>query len=375
MFLLSLCLLSLGSAGAVPDSVADDESDGPGKLVEREKPDATPQSSGGETKPAEPLPAAGASSTSSRTQEPYPRDEDDLRQIEAFRELIVQQKFQEVEPRLLAYLAEHPNSWQAYYFLGYVQFRHRRLADSIKTMAKSLELNVNNVEAHKILGRCFTIIGRFSLAKKEFDLALRLKPDYAEIHYNLGRVYAAEDDFPRARGEFAIALRIDPTYMQAYNVMGFTMEALGDDDAALENYENAIRLNEYRNGKFDAPYVNMSGFYNRRGKLDRALEYARKALELNPKSDLAYFQIAKAYRATEDWAKVAEALEKAIEIKPYSSQYFYILSTAYRKLGKRKEGMQALKTFQKLERETAAAEAEIRRVRRGSFDLESRAVE
>lgn len=160
--------------------------------------------------------------------------------------------------------------------------------------------------------------------------------------------------------------------MEAYNALGFALEALGDDAAALRDYETAIRLNEERHGNFDAPYVNLGGYYNRRGKLDLAVEYAHKALALNPGSDLAYFQIAKACRTKEDWKGVADALEKAITINSSKAQYHYVIGIAYRKLGKIKESDQALETFRVLEKQTAELESRRREARRATRGLELR---
>lgn len=74
------------------------------------------------------------------------------------------------------YLGTHPASWRAYYFLGYVQFRQRRISDSVQALSKSLELNTDNAAAHRILGRELSIIGRYDLALREFEEALRLDP-------------------------------------------------------------------------------------------------------------------------------------------------------------------------------------------------------
>ena len=301
--------------------------------------------------------------------------DDDPAQIANFGDLILQGKFQEVEPLLGSYVAAHPLSWKAYYFLGYVELRQRRIGESIKALAKSLELNANNAEAHKVLGRALSIIGRYDKATQEFEEALRLDPTSAEVHYNFGRVYAIQDDFHRARTEFEKAIQLDPNYMEAYNALGFAMEALGDDAAALADYQTAVRLNEERRGQFDAAYVNLSGYHNRRGNLDLAMEYANKALELNPKSDLAYFQIAKTCRTKEDWKGVTDALEKAIAIKASSAQYHYVLGGAYRKLGKIKESEQALETFRELEKQTAELESRRRESRRAARGLELRPVD
>jgi tetratricopeptide (TPR) repeat protein len=297
---------------------------------------------------------------------------DDPQQIANFEDLILKEKFQEVDSLLRSYVAAHPRSWKAYYFLGYVQLQQHRITDSIKALAKSLELNVNNAEAHKLLGKNLSMIGRYDLATREFEQALRLDPSLAEVHYNLGKVYSIQDDFHRARKEFEKAIRLTSNYMEAYNALGFAMEALGDDAAAFEDYQAALRINEERHGKFVAPYINLSGYYNRRSELDVAMEYAKKALEMNPKSDLAYFQIAKAYRAKEDWNGAAKALENAIAIKPSSSQYHYILGIAYHRLGKVKESEQALESFRKLEKQTADLENQRREARRATLGLELR---
>lgn len=301
------------------------------------------------------------------------RTPDDLEEITNFQNLIEEERFQEVEPLLEAYLSRHPDSWKVQYFRGYVLFRQRRISDAVKALAKSLELNIENAEAHKILGRCLSVIGRFNLAQKEFEEALRLQPgSAAEIHYDLGRVYAAQDDFHGARREFEAAIQLNPTYMEAHNALGFAMEALRDDNAALQSYQNAIRLNEARGGHFEAPYVNLSGFYNRRGQLDLALEYARKAIELNPNSDLAYFQICKAHRVKEEWAQAAEAVGKAIVIRPHVAKYYYVLSIAVRKLGKHDESQRAMQRFHELEKESENYESMRREARRAEQGLEDR---
>ena len=298
--------------------------------------------------------------------------DDDPQQIAEFQDRIVKQSFQEVEPLLHTYLAAHPRSWKAYYFLGYVQFRQRRIGDSLKALARSLELNADNADAHRILGRDLSIIGRYDFALREYEQALRLDPRSAETHYNIGRIYAIQDNFPKARRELEAAIQLDANYMEAYNALGFAVETLGDDAAALQDYQTAMRLNEDRHAKFEAPYVNSGGYYNRRGQLDLAVEYANKALALNPRSDLAYFQIAKACRTREDWKGVTDALEKAIAINPSRPQYFYVLGAAYRKLGKIQESDRALASFQHLEKGTAEFERQRREADRATRGLELR---
>jgi tetratricopeptide (TPR) repeat protein len=237
------------------------------------------------------------------------------------------------------------------------------VGDSIRELAKSLELNVDNAEGHKILGKDFVIIGKYDYAQAEMQQAVRLKPQSAEIHYGLGEVYSTRDMFQAAKTEFSAAIQRDSMYTEAYNALGFTEESLGNDPAALAAYEKAIRVADQKRVTFEAPYINLGAYYNRLGKPDLALQNAKKAIELNSKSDLAYYQLARAYQSRNEWNEAAEALQKAISINPTDAQYYYVLAQAYRKLEKPRESAAALDTFQKLKRQSELVDSRTRDAR------------
>src|SRR4029077_11716388 len=287
-------------------------------------------------------------------------DGDDLDQIKNFEAVIGQGKIEQVEPPLLPYLNDHPNSWSAHYIQGYVLFRMRKIGDSIRELAKSLELNADNPEAHKILAKDFVVIGKWDYAQAELQQAERLKPESAEIHYSLGEVYSGRDMLKEAKSEFTAAVQYDPSYFEAYNALGFTEESLGDDTAALAAYMKAMQIAEQKGSKFDAPYINVSEYYNRLNKPDPALEYARKAIALNSKSDLGYYQMARAYQSQGEWGRAAEALRNAISLNPSSAQYYYVLSQVYRSLGRQPESLAALKSFQELKHAEELVEDKMR---------------
>src|SRR4051794_4470119 len=261
-------------------------------------------------------------------------------------------QFEEAELAVRRHLTEQPKSAWAWYALGYSLYGQRKIGESIRALAKSLQLDVNNADAHKVLGRNLMIIGRFDAARVEFQEGKRLNPKSAEMPYNLGRLYSIQDNWPEARSEFEAAIRLDSSYMEAFDGLGFALEALGDDAGAAANYNKAVALSESRNEGFASPYVNLSAMANRSGDRNAALEYARKALAVNPKSDRALFQIAKAQEYKSDLNAAAEALSRAIELNPRSSSYYYVLAGIYRKLGKAEDSRKAIETFSKLDRES-----------------------
>jgi tetratricopeptide (TPR) repeat protein len=277
--------------------------------------------------------------------------EDDPARISEFEDYIRKSQYQQVEPLIASYVKEHLNSSWGWYALGYTQFAQKKIGESIKSLAQSLNLNIKNADAHKILGRDLMIIGRFDAAQTEFEQAIRYAPNSSESYYGLGKLYSLQDNWLAARKQFEEAIRLEPGYIEAIDSLGFAQEALSDDAAALQTYQKAIALNEERHGKFVSAHVNLSAYYNRTGDPAKALDYAQKALELDPKSDSAWFQKARSEERQGQLQTAADSLNHAISLNQRSSSYYYVLSGIYRRLGKVEESKKALESFTRLDQE------------------------
>ena len=171
---------------------------------------------------------------------------DDPGRISEFNAYIQSGRFEDVEPLLTAYVREHAESSWGWYALGYSLFAQKKIGESIQALAKSLQLDIKNAEAHKILGRDLMIVGRFDAARAEFEQGIRYNPRSAEMHFNLGKLFSIQDEWTFARNEFEAALAIDPSYVEGLDALGFAQEALGDDDEAVSTYKKAIAINESR---------------------------------------------------------------------------------------------------------------------------------
>jgi tetratricopeptide (TPR) repeat protein len=277
---------------------------------------------------------------------------DDPAKIVEFEGYIRESRFKELEPLLADFVQQRPKSSWGWYALGYAQFAQQKIGESIQSLAKSLQLNVGNAEAHKILGRDLMIIGRFDVAQVEFEQGIRYNPQSAEMHYNLGKLLSMQDNWENARKEFEAALRIDSSYIEAIDALGLTLEALGDDAGAVSSYQKAIALNAERKGNFTSAQVNLSAYYNRTSDPAKALEYANGALELDPKSDRAWFQKGKADEGQGRLDDAVDAVNRAISYNPRASSYYYVLAGLYRRLGKTEESRKALDSFSRLDKET-----------------------
>lgn len=280
---------------------------------------------------------------------------DDMTELKPLEDEIEDGKYQQAIPGLKRYLRDYRGSARAYYDLGYVYFRTHKIGGAVRELSKSLQLNVNNAQAHKILGLVCTFVGRYDLAEVELRTAARLEPDSSEIHYFLGRIYYTRDVYPLALKQFKIAIRLDPSYMNAYYNLGLVQETLGNRKEAFEYYETAARLDKEQHLHSPWPYEYLSAYCNRNRQPDRAIEFARKAILMDPRCDLAYFDLAKAYQIQKKWQKAADEAQKAIAINSSTPEYFYLLSIALRRLGKVSESEEALKHFEQIHKNHDAA--------------------
>jgi len=287
---------------------------------------------------------------------------DDPARVAEFEGYIRESRFKEVEPLLTAYVNERPQSSWGWYALGYSFFGQQKLGESIRALAKSLQLDLKNAEAHKILGRVLMMIGRFDAAQTEFEQGIRYAPQSAEIHYDLGKLFSIQDNWAPGRKQFEEALRIDPEYVEALDALGLAQEALGDNAGAVASYEKAIAINDARKGKFNSAHVNLSAYYNRTGDAEKGLEYARQAIALDPTSDRAWFQKAKADEIQGHLDEAVDSLNRAISFNTRASSYYYVLAGLYRRLGKKKESQEALAVFTRLDKESN----ELEKMRRNS---------
>src|SRR5262249_53306957 len=152
---------------------------------------------------------ASASAVSTAPERPTPPD--DPGKVTLFEDYIRKQQFKEVEPLVLEYLKVNPRSWWGHYVLGYTMFGQHRIGDSIKALATSLQLNLDNADAHRLLGRNLMVIGRYDTAQTELEQAVKLRPQWAEAHYDLGKIHSAHDNYPPAKLELEEAVRLNPS--------------------------------------------------------------------------------------------------------------------------------------------------------------------
>ena len=133
----------------------------------------------------------------------------------------------------------HSLPWKV---LGAVLKQTGRTTDSLTPMQKSVQLSLQDAEAHSNLGVTLQELGRLDEAEASCRQAIALKPDFSEAHYNLGVTLQELGRLDEAEASYKQAIALKPDYAEAHNNLGVTLQELGRLDEALANYKQAIAL-------------------------------------------------------------------------------------------------------------------------------------
>lgn len=144
------------------------------------------------------------------------------------------------------------------------------------------------------IGIAFHQMLQLSLAKKNYERAIKLDKHYSEAINNLGTIYYSQKSYRRAIGCYKRAIRYSSPTASIYANMGAAYFGRKDYNHAGEFYEKALQLDpdvfehhstfgtlmQQRTVEERATYhLYMAKMYAKRGANDRAMIYLRKALE------------------------------------------------------------------------------------------------
>lgn len=246
-----------------------------------------------------------------------------------FEALIKAGKYADVRAPLESYTASHPDSWRALYQLGYVDFRLHRIQTSLTMLCKSLVLNPQFGESHKILAYDLNILGRQDLAVHELGEALRYDPDSAESHYELGRIYYEQGSYSNAIEHLEKAKALNPQFVRVYHNLGLAYSAISDNSKAIDNFERGLQLNARESKPSAWPLIDYATYFNMQNKFQRARDLLLQAIKIDNSWDQEFDELSKAYRGLGQTGDAIEALKRAIALNSRKPEYHYMLVRLY----------------------------------------------
>lgn len=239
----------------------------------------------------------------------------------------------EAEGAARKYLAEHADSADGHYLLGYILFRRARASASLAEYTEGAKYRKPSAADLQVVGADYVVLGDFPDADKWFTKSVEWDPASVLGWYYLGRTKYNENRFEEAVVAFQRCLKLDDKHVKAEDNLGLSYQALGRLDDALQAYRNAIDWQSDAKVKNPGPFIDIGGLFLETNQPEKAVEYLQKALEIAPDDPKAHQQLGKAYFNLNNLPKALVELEKAVQLAPNNAPVHYILAQVYRKQG------------------------------------------
>ncbi|MBV9304673.1 MAG: tetratricopeptide repeat protein [Acidobacteriaceae bacterium] len=239
----------------------------------------------------------------------------------------------EAEGAARKYLAEHADSADGHYLLGYILFRRARASASLAEYTEGAKYRKPSAADLQVVGADYVVLGDFPDADKWFTKSVEWNPASVLGWYYLGRTKYNENRFEEAVVAFQRCLKLDDKHVKAEDNLGLSYQALGRLDDALQAYRNAIDWQSDAKVKNPGPFIDIGGLFLETNQPEKAVEYLQKALEIAPDDPKAHQQLGKAYFNLNNLPKALDELEKAAQLAPNNAPVHYILAQVYRKQG------------------------------------------
>src|SRR5215475_5589166 len=183
-----------------------------------------------------------------------------------------------------------PNNSLIYSEMAESYLRNNRLRDASDTAAKAINLDKDNVEAHKLLSTIYLqIIGR----------ATAQQPPSAET-------------INGAIHEFEEIVRIDSTDRQSFLMLARLYQIKGDTNKAIDIYKKFLGIEPGSEEGVTA----LAKLHMDAGNYKEAADLLETFVKERPDSDSALQTLGEIYSELQDYAKAAEAYGRASELDP-----------------------------------------------------------
>jgi tetratricopeptide (TPR) repeat protein len=214
---------------------------------------------------------------------------------------------------------------------AYYHFSRGRLLDdqgqssqAIDEFKKALELDPNNSLIYSEMAESYLRNNRVREAGDNATKAIQLDRDNVEAHKLLSTIYLqmisranaqqppTTETITNAIHEFEEIVRIDPTERQSFLMLGRLYQIKGDRDKATEIYKQFLGIEP---GNEDGVTA-LAKLHMDAGNYKEAVELLEQFIAQRPDSDSALQTLGEAYSDQQEYLKAADAYKRAAEIDP-----------------------------------------------------------
>lgn len=213
--------------------------------------------------------------------------------------------------------------------LGAAQLAAGQLDLAEQTLAKVIRETPNSAEAEYFIGRVDFARGRSPDALTHFTRAVSLDGTKAEYHLYIARASLVMQNLQRTLEGVETALELDPELGDAYWVRADLSARGGHVKDALRDVKRALQLNPART----EAYVVRAEAYDQLGERDKAIAALRTAIDREPKMGEWRFKLGRQYMLAGNLADAKTELRHAMDFGDAADPMPYWLPEAYRMAG------------------------------------------
>ena len=177
---------------------------------------------------------------------------------------------------------------------------------------KAIKLKSNNAETYNNLGIVYYKLKKLKKAKECYKKAIELKPDFAQPYFNLGVIFTNLNNYKEAISNYEKTIMLQKDFAKAYNNLGVAQYNLNKLKDAEISYKKAIEIKT----DYAEAYFNISIIFYKIGKLKEAETGFKKTIEFDPDNAEAYNNLGNTLEHLGKIEEAAASYQKSIDIKP-----------------------------------------------------------
>jgi len=209
-------------------------------------------------------------------------------------------------------IAAKPDEPEAYYNLGTLYLRQKKLAEAQRYLDQAVKLRANYPEAWNNLGMVAAQEDKGEEAVRNFRQSLLLRPDYVTALLNLGNVYRRQENFAEAEKLLKRALELEPENAEVHYNLGMLYARQEKLALASQHLQRAVELRP----DYPDALNNLGVFFVREQRYSEAEERFQACIRVAPDFDQAYLNLARLYVILQEKEKARAVLQALLREQP-----------------------------------------------------------
>ena len=269
--------------------------------------------------------------------------------------LVEQQRWDEAESALRAYLADNPASDDAMTMLGSVLFERDRPEESIEAFQAVAAHRKLKAGELKTMALDYATVGKMEEARKSLMQSVALDGGDQGAWEALGHVQVEMHRDEEAIKSFQRVLELAPKTAFAATEIGLASERISRLDDAAKAFGEAIEWQAGDAAPDPMPFIALGKVLIIQDKPEQALAPLRRVLEFDADDSRVHEQLGRAYLGLDRLDAARTELEEAVRLDAASARSHLALSQVYRKLGRKEDAAAQIKLYTELSAKKAAA--------------------